>query len=165
MSLRSLAFAVLVLVVSLPLLGQAGDAQQPAPNSGQAEPSAPAPATGRFRAHHQGLCWRQAGISPDMMNQRWHLEDDAKAKISGVCTDPKLTAEQRLAKIHEIHQQTDADIAKLIPEKQLTAFKACQAEQDKEKASHPSKTPERELGPCGGVIPSSSSMGGQEHNH
>lgn len=164
MSLRSLAFAIVVLAVSLPLLGQAGDAQQPAPDSGQAEPSAPA-ANGRFRARHQTPCWREAGISPDMVNQRWHIEDDAKGKISAVCTDPSLTAEQRLAKIHEIHQQTDEEIAKLIPEKQLTAFKACQAERDKQKASHPSKMPEKELGPCGGVIPSSSSMAGHEHNH
>lgn len=163
MSLRGLVFAVFLLVFSLPLFGQAGDAQPTSPPSGQSESAQPS--GGQFRARRHPPCWREAGISPDMVNQRWHMEDDAKTKISAVCTDPSLTAEQRLAKIHEIHQQTDAEIARLIPEKQLTAFKACQAEQDKQKASHPSKTPEKELGPCGGVIPSSSNMAGHEHNH
>jgi len=154
--------AVFLMMFSLPLFAQAGDAQSAPPNSEQSEAASTG---GRFRARHQPPCWREAGITPDMVNQRWHIEDEGKTKISAVCTDPSLSAEKRLAKIHEIQQQTDTEIAKLIPEKQLTAFKACQAERDKQKASHASKTPEKELGPCGGVIPSSSSMAGHEHNH
>jgi len=96
-----------------------------------------------------------------MVNQRWKLEDNAKTEISAVCTNTSLTADQRLAKIHEIHQQTDAEIAKLVPEKELTAFKACQAERDKQNASH-EKTPQKELGPCGGVMPSGAMS---EHQH
>jgi hypothetical protein len=97
-----------------------------------------------------------------MVNQRWQIEDNSKTKISAVCTDTSLSADQRLAKIHEIHQQTDAEIAKLIPEKELSAFKACQAEHDKQNASH-AKTPQKELGPCGGVMPSAGAMSGHQH--
>jgi hypothetical protein len=162
MSLRNLVFAAFMMMFSLPLLAQTGDAQSTPPDSGQSEGAS---SGGRFRARHQPPCWREAGISPEMVNQRWHIEDDGKTKISAVCTDPSLSADQRLAKIHEIQQQTDAEIAKLIPEKQLIAFKACQADRDKKKASQATKTPEKELGPCGGVIPFNSSMSGHEHNH
>ena len=97
-----------------------------------------------------------------MMNQRWQIEDNAKTKISGVCTDTSLTADQRLAKIHEIHQESDAEVARIIPEKELTAYKTCQAEHDKQNASR-AKTPQKELGPCGGVMPSGGAM--SEHQH
>jgi hypothetical protein len=162
MSTRNLGFAFFLLVFSLPLLAQSGDTQQPAAEQGQTEPAAPA-SGGHYRSRRQPPCWKEAGITPEMVNQRWQIEDNAKGKISAVCTDTSLSAEQRLAKIHEIHQQTDAEIAKIIPEKELTAFKACQAERDKEKASHPSKVPEKELGPCGGAMPSGGAM--SEHQH
>ena len=163
MSTRNLAFAFLLLVFSLPLFAQSGDTQQAAPEQGQTEPAAPgAPAGGHFRAHRQPPCWKEAGITPDMVNERWKLEDNAKTKISAVCTDTSLTADQRLTKIHEIHQETDAEIARIIPNKELTAFKACQAERDKQNASR-MKTPQKELGPCGGVMPSGGAM--SEHQH
>jgi hypothetical protein len=164
MNTRKLAFAFFLLAFSLPLFAQSGDTQQPAPEQGQTEqPAAPgAPTGGHFRARRQTLCWREAGLTPEMVNERWKLEDNAKTKISAVCTDSSLSADQRLAKIHEIHQETDAEIAKLIPEKELTAFKACQAEHDKQNASR-DKTPHKELGPCGGVIPSNGAM--SEHQH
>jgi hypothetical protein len=163
MRLRSLLFAVFFFVFTLSMFGQSGDAQQPA-GAAPEQTGQPAPGTGRFRARRQPTCWREAGISPGMVNQRWQIEDNAKAKISAICTDSSLSAEQRLAKIHEIHQETDAEIAKLIPEKQLSAFKACQAERDKQNASRAGKPAEKELGPCGGVIPSSG-MSGHEHEH
>lgn len=163
MSTRNLAFAFLLLIFSLPLLAQSGDTQQAAPDQGQTEPAAPgAPAGGHFRPRRQPPCWKEAGITADMVNERWKLEDNAKTRISAVCTDTSLTADQRLTKIHEIHQETDAEIARIIPDKELTAFKACQAERDKQNASR-AKTPQKELGPCGGVIPSGGAM--SEHQH
>ena len=101
-------------------------------------------------------------MTPDMVNQHWKIEDNAKTKISAVCTDPSLTADKRLARIHEIHQEADADFAKLVPEKELTVFKACQAEREKQNASR-EKTPQKELGPCGGVMPSGDAMSGHQH--
>jgi len=170
-TVRSFVLVFWFFALSLPLFAQAAEgAQQPpaAQQPGQAEPSnsdqpqeAP-PATSSGTPKHQTPCWRVAGIAPQMVNQRWQIEDSAKTKISGVCNDSSLGPDQKSSKIHEINAQTDAEIAKLIPSSQLSAFKQCQAERDREKASHPSRTPQKQLGPCGGVIPSSN-MGGHDH--
>jgi hypothetical protein len=172
-SVRNLLIVTLFFALSLPLFAQAaGDAQQPAAQgSEQAEPSnttdqpqaAPPPATSSAHPKHQTPCWRVAGIAPEMVNQRWKIEDDAKSKIGGVCNDPSLGPDQKLSKIHEINAQTDEAISRLIPSSQLSAFKQCQAERKNEKASRPSHTPQKELGPCGGVIPSSSSAVSHDH--
>jgi hypothetical protein len=169
-SIRNLVLVFSFFALSLPVLAQAaGDARQPATqDTDQAQPAnsdqkqeAP-PAASSARPGRQTPCWRVAGISPQMVNQRWQIEDSAKTKIAGVCSDPALGPDQKLSKIHDIHKETDAEIAKLIPESQLTAFKQCQAQRDHEKAARPSRMPQKELGPCGGVIPSSSGM---SHDH
>lgn len=172
-TVRNLLLVSSFFALSLPLFAQAaGDAQQPAAQgSEQAQPSnttdqpqeAPPTAAQSTRPKHQSPCWRVAGIAPEMVNQRWKIEDDAKSKISGVCSDPSLGPDQKLSKIHEINAQTDEAITRLIPSSQLSAFKQCQAERKNEKSSRTSHTPHKELGPCGGVIPSSSSMGSHDH--
>ena len=170
LSIRNLVLVFSFFVLSLPLLGQAtGDAQQPATqDTDQAQPTNPdqkseAPATApSARPGRQTPCWRVAGIAPQMVNQRWQIEDSAKSKIAEVCSDPTLGPDKKLARIHEINNESDAEIAKLIPESQLSAFKQCQAQRDHEKAAHPSRVPQKELGPCGGVIPSPSGM---SHDH
>jgi hypothetical protein len=96
------------------------------------------------------------------VNQRWHIEDNAKGKINAVCTDPALTAEKRREKIREINGQTDQEIAKIIPAKQLEAFNTCQAERDQEKAKRQAKG-QKELGPCGGVIPAQPEAPSHQH--
>jgi hypothetical protein len=108
-----------------------------------------------------GVPYRRRAATRKSSSRGWNktAADDAKIKISGVCSDPTLGPDQKLGKIHEINQQRDDAITKLIPEKQLSAFKSCQAEREKENASRPKRTPERELGPCGGVIP------GHAHDH
>lgn len=169
-TVRNFVLVFSFFALSLPVFAQAaGDAQQPAAQEpDQAQPSTPdqpqegAPAGSSNRPQRHTPCWRIAGISPQMVNERWQIEDKAKTKISGVCNDPSLGPDQRTSKIHEINAQTDAEIAKLIPSSQLSAFKQCQAERDREKASHPSRTPQKQLGPCGGVIPSSN-MGAHDH--
>lgn len=88
-----------------------------------------------------------------MVNQRWHLEDNAKAKISEVCTEPKLSAQQKSDKIREINAETEREFAKIVPANKLATFNACQAQRDRELAAHPGKIPQKTLGPCGGVIP------------
>src|SRR5207248_2612895 len=64
-----------------------------------------------------------------------------------------LTAEKKREKIQEINAETEQEIAKIIPAKQLEAFKACQAERDQENAKRQGAKGQKELGPCGGVIP------------
>lgn len=140
----------------------------PQATSESAKPQA-APSGSRRR---QAPCWRLAGISSALVNQRWHIEDNAKGKISAVCTDPTLAAEKKREKIQEINEETEQEIAKLIPAKQLEAFKACQAERDqenaqrdREEAKRQGAAAEKKLGPCGGVVPeqSGASQHPQEH--
>ncbi|HKN34107.1 MAG TPA: hypothetical protein VJX16_12790 [Terriglobales bacterium] len=163
--------AVLLLALGAPLL--AGTAQNAATASGeQSTTKAPAEATQpqpTFPPPHsahpvrQTLCWRQAGISPAAMNQRWKIQDNAKGRISEVCTEATLTPEKKRDRIRQINQETEQEIAKIIPAKQLDAFKACQAEQDREKAKHLGKAAAKELGPCGGIIPEQPAA--PEHSH
>lgn len=130
-------------------------AAQSPPQAGAA-PAQPQPVPAgprRASSQRQASCWRVAGIAPELVNRRWHIEDNAKGKISAVCTDPALTAEKKREKIQEINAETEQDLAKIIPAKQLEAFKACQAERDQENAKRLGAKGQKELGPCGGVIP------------
>ena len=123
--------------------------QAPAAPSQQPVSSGPR----RQGSQRQAPCWRLAGIAPALVNQRWHIEDNAKGKINAVCTDPALTAEKKREKIQEINEQTEQEIAKIIPAKQLEAFKTCQGERDQETAERQGAKVQQALGPCGGVIP------------
>lgn len=69
-----------------------------------------------------------------------------------MCEDASLTAEKKREKIQEINDQTDQEIAKIIPAKQLEAVKQCEAEQDQERVKYQGAK-QKELGPCGGIIP------------
>lgn len=163
-------YVIVFVVLTVPLLlrsAQTAPAPSAQENSSQAgsetPPQAPAESphpepngrTARYgrRGPHPTPCWKVAGIAPTAVNQRWHIEDDAKGKIQEVCSDPALNAGQKREKIREINAHTEQEIAKIIPAKQLDAFKGCQAEQDQERAKRPGKTPQKELGPCGGIIP------------
>ena len=141
-------------------------ASSPQPNT-EAQPTAAMPGQpsqgGRVRQHTiQGACWKQAGIAPQMVNDRWKIEDRGKSRIAAVCTDPRLSAAQKHNKIMQINGDTDEEVAQVIPSKQLEAFKACQAEQDK---AHPKQAAARELGPCGGIITPPPPKAGAEHGH
>ena len=135
----------------------------------QTPPQAPAESSQQQtvppRPRRQTPCWRLAGIAPALVNQRWHIEDNAKGKIGAVCTDPTLAAEKKREKIQEINEQTEQEIAKIIPAKQLEAFKACQTERDQEKAKLQAAKGEKELGPCGGTIPKQSGTSQHTHEH
>jgi len=116
------------------------------------------------RMHRGGTtCWREAGMTPDMVNQRWKIEDNQKVRIAAVCSEPKTTPQQKHDKIEQIHADTKQEIAQLVPAEELAKFNKCQA--DLEKAS-PASAPQKELGPCGGVIPTpaGSNSSGMEHH-
>jgi hypothetical protein len=156
-----------VLAVSLLTVTALAQSSENAPATQQAPsvsstPSQTPPNT-RIRRTRHTACWREAGIPAEKINQQWKIEDAGKVKISGVCSDPKLTAEQRLGKIHEINEETEREIANVIPPKQLAAYRSCQGEQAKttKKARGPA---EKELGPCGGIIPPDS-KGHEAHDH
>jgi hypothetical protein len=146
----------------------AGLAQTPAsPAATSPKPTAEAeqprtqPSAVRHQPHGPG-CWKQAGIAPQLVNDRWKIEDRGKTKIFAVCTDRTLSAAQRRDKIVQINSDTEKEVAQLIPSKQLAAYKACQAEKDK---ARPKTASAQELGPCGGIITPPDSREGMEHNH
>jgi hypothetical protein len=161
-----LTFSSLGLAQSTQADTNSGKASQPAAQS--AEPgsdanAAPDAAGGVGRRAHGTPCWRQAGLTPDMVNQRWKLEDEQKSKIAAVCTEPSTSAQQKHDKIEQIHVETDAAIARLIPVNERKTFDQCQTELEHSKP-HPSG--QRELGPCGGIIlQDEMSNGAEDHSH
>ena len=164
---RNVAWLLLLLAFAFPSFSQSAQEAPPAdqsaaPASDQSSPPQPLP-PGAHSAHRQVPCWKEAGISPAMVNERWKIEDAAKTRISGVCSDQSLTAQQRTEKIHQIDEQQDRQIEKIIPADKLSAFKACQAQRDMQQSMRAGKTPARQLGPCGGVIPPQASPA--EHSH
>lgn len=131
---------------------------QSAPASSDTEPSAGTHARRRLLA---APCWRQAGMTPNMVNQRWKIEDDQKTRIAEACTEPTTTAQQKHDKIQQIQLDTDQAIARLIPAKELHAFNECQAELEK---SRPHPAGQKELGPCGGVLPTDAMSNSEDHS-
>jgi hypothetical protein len=128
--------------------------QDPAAQPSPQAPAESAPSAAQFtRRGRQTPCWRIVGIAPEAVNQRWHIEDKAKGQIGAVCTDPSLAPEKKRDRIHEINQETEQEIAKIIPANQLAAFKQCE-----EKRKSPKTSGEKEVGPCGGIIPT-------QHSH
>ena len=140
---RNSSIALLFLALGVPVFAQS---TEPAQNYPAADHPVP------HRARVQVLCWKQAGMTADMVNKRWELEDQQKTRIAHVCTEPSTSAQQKHDKIEQIHADTDRAMAQLIPVKELKAFNKCQAEVDQRRPKAPG---ERELGPCGGVIPDS----------
>lgn len=158
--LRNSSMPLLLLSLALPGLAQsAAPAQHSSPGAGAAAQRA------RIQRRRTPPCWKQAGMTADMVNQRWELEDQQKLKIAQVCADPSTSAQQKHDRIDQIHADTDHALAKLIPASELAVFNKCQADLGQDR---PKPTGQKELGPCGGVIPSGTSMdatGEPEHHH
>jgi hypothetical protein len=174
--MRSAVFAMVLVFMATHLLAQSTE-NTPAEPSGtsSAEPTVPSldqipgiPPGSRpivRGVQHDRRCWREAGIAPAKVNERWKLEDGAKVKINEVCSEASLTPEKKRQKIGEINEQTQQEIAKIIPAPQLAAFNACEAKREQEKAKHPGPIAQKQLGPCGGVIPSEPEAGDHSHDH
>jgi len=145
MVLRNSSIALLFLT-----LGVTGFAQSP--ETPQDTPASSGVARRARVANHGTPCWKQAGMTPDMVNKRWHLDDQQKVKIAQVCSESSTSPQQKHEKIDQIHADTDHAIAQLIPTKELAAFNRCQAELDQRR---PKAAAQKELGPCGGTIPAS----------
>jgi len=146
----AMALPFLLAVFVFPAFAQSSQGS-PTPSTEVDTPKTPTQSPVRRRIP-EVPCWRQAGITPDKVNQRWKIEDQAKAKIAATCNEESTSPQQKHDKIEEIHRETDEAIAKLIPQEQRQAFNSCQAAMEQK---HPKSAPPKELGPCGGVIPKS----------
>ncbi len=107
----------------------------------QSKPTTPS-STGTHAPNHIA-CWKQAGISPAVMQQRKAIMEAAKSKLLDVCRDESLTPQQKKEQIHQIHQEAAQQAEALIPAAQMEALKKCQAANSK--GEHPART----TGPCG----------------
>jgi hypothetical protein len=163
--LQTSALALIFLAFAHPVFGQSTDtSSQSAPENAPSDEAPPQGEPGA-RVRHRSYevpCWRQAGLTADMVNKRWKLEDQAKAQIAGACNETSTSAQQKHDKIEAINADRDRAIAKLIPAKELEAFNACEANWQK---THPKPKGEKVLGPCGGTIPADAeSMPGMDHS-
>jgi hypothetical protein len=87
MVLRNSSIALLFLT-----LGVAGFAQSP--ETPQDTPASSVVARRARVANHGTPCWKQAGMTPDMVNQRRHLDDQQKVKIAQVCSESSTSPQQ-----------------------------------------------------------------------
>jgi len=143
------------------LLGVSGFAQSAPADDDQAAPSETAPTARAQRRRSSGPpCWRQAGLTPEMVNQKWQIEEQQKQNIAAVCSETSTGPQQKHDKIEQIHAKTAQELAKVVPAEELAKFNKCQSELEK---SRPSSAPKKELGPCGGTIQGSEH--GMEHHH
>jgi hypothetical protein len=166
LGLLLLTFCSLGIAQSTPVDANSGKASQPEAQSAEPTSDVGVQQDGAVRAPRRARptpCWRQAGLTPEMVNQRWKLEDEKKSKIAAVCTGPSTSAQQKHDKIEQIQVETDQAIARLIPTKERKTFDQCKAELERSKP-HPAG--QKELGPCGGIIPEDQmSNGAEEHSH
>jgi hypothetical protein len=174
--IRSSFFVMMFLMMGTLLFAQSAQNTPAAPSAASAtEPALPSldqipgiPPGSRPVTHgpqHDRRCWRDAGIAPAKVNERWKIEDGAKVRINEVCSQASLTPEKKRQRILQINQETQQEIAKIIPEQQLTAFNACEAKREQENAKHPGPIAQKQLGPCGGILPAEPESGGHSHEH
>jgi len=174
--LRDGALALLLLLFVVPAFAQSSEPEQapaadsnaqpapdsnapPAADSNAQKPDTEPPDPGRrVRKPRTPPCWKQAGLTPDMVNQHWKLEDHAKLQIAAACSEESTTAQQKHDKIEAIHAETDRAFAKIVPAKELAAFNSCEAELAKKQPK-----PDKELGPCGGTLPADNGMNHDHH--
>ncbi|HEY6350177.1 MAG TPA: hypothetical protein VI636_12290 [Candidatus Angelobacter sp.] len=160
----SLGSSVVILALVLPI------AAQRAPRSAGAPPSTPTASTPPSTpssnpttpgannnstqttnttgtgSRRQEPCWKVAGVSPAALQQRRGIEQNVRSQVATVCADSSLTAQQRHAKIHEIHAQAQQQMQGLITPEQQEALKSCRASRGEGKeTAHPAAG----SGPCG----------------
>src|SRR5260370_42620106 len=83
--LRNSSIAPLFLMLGLPVFAQSDVTTEGSLTPGRV-----------VRAQKPGPpCWKQAGMTPDMVNQRWKLEDQQKVKVAQVCAEPSTSPQQR----------------------------------------------------------------------
>jgi len=155
--LRTGSVSLLFLMIAVSGFAQSTPAAQPE----AATPAAPAANPQVRRRNHGPLCWKQAGLTPDMVNQRWKIEDQQKTTIASVCSETTTSAQQKHDKIEQIHANTGQAMSKLIPADKLAKFNKCEADLEK---SRPAPASQKQLGPCGGTIPTPAASGMEHHD-
>lgn len=141
---------VVILTFALsaaPLLAQNGTA----PSTGNPPQSTP-PAPTR-----QEPCWRQAGITRPVMEQRHSIEMEVHSQVASVCENSSLTPQQKQQQVREIRQQAQQKMDALITPEQQGTLHACQPQRGSGAPNgghHPGGA-----GPCGNFATSQGRQG------
>jgi hypothetical protein len=78
-------------------------------------------------------CWKQAGLSKDVMAQRRSIVSKAKARIRSVESDATLTPPQQRQQIRQIRMNARQDVNKLLTPDQQAALRQCREERAAER--------------------------------
>jgi hypothetical protein len=99
-------------------------------------------ATGSATAAGREACWKQAGISKSVAEQRKSIVSGARAQIRSVESDATLTLPEQKQQIRKIRMNARQDAAKLITPEQQEALRQCHNERAGQRTPAPSAAPE-----------------------
>lgn len=97
----------------------------------------------------QEPCWRQAGVSQSVMQQRHEIERDTHSQVASVCENSSLSPQQKQQQVREIREQAQQKMNALITPEQQTTLHACQQQRSGNRPNqghHPGGA-----GPCGNL--------------
>jgi Spy/CpxP family protein refolding chaperone len=144
MAKKFLQFALLSVIFSTAALFAQSEAPPSAPPSRQ-EP-----------------CWRQAGISQSVMEQRHGIERDTHSQVAAVCENSSLTPQQKQQQAREVREQGQQKMDALVTPQQLSTLHACQQQRGTyhpNNGGHPGGP-----GPCGNFAASQGRQGPSNGN-
>jgi len=96
----------------------------------------------------QEPCWKQAGISPSVMEQHHAIELDRRSQVETVCQNSSLTPQQKQQQVREIRQQAQQKMDALITPEQQSTLHACQQQRGMNGSSNGGQHPGGAM-PCG----------------
>ncbi|HTQ61936.1 MAG TPA: Spy/CpxP family protein refolding chaperone [Candidatus Solibacter sp.] len=118
---KQIAIAAGLLALTFaPGISRAQDAAQPpAQEQSQAAPAAPTKHEGRMHGAMQGL-----NLTDDQKAGMKKIHESTKSQLEAVKADESLTADQRAAKIHQLHREARVQMAKLLTPEQRQQMRA-----------------------------------------
>ena len=123
--------ALVALGLSVGLACHAGPSNEAssaasAPEIAKVNPSDQANASGQAGSADRNPCWKQAGLTKSILEERRSILSDAKAKIQNVESDSALTPPQQKQQIRRIRLAARQQVAKLMTPEQQQALRQCQ---------------------------------------
>lgn len=73
-------------------------------------------------------CWKQAGLTKDVVEQRKSIVSGAKAQIRSIESDTTLTSAQQKQQIRQIRVNARQQVGKLVTPEQQEALRQCRQE-------------------------------------
>jgi Spy/CpxP family protein refolding chaperone len=96
----------------------------------------------------QEPCWKQAGISRSIMEQRHEIEREIHSQVDAVCQNSSLSLHEKQVQAREIRRQGQQKIDALMTPEQQSTLRACQQQRGNRSANEGRHTG---AGPCGNM--------------